>query len=273
MNTLIKTITVTMLLSTSYIANATLIYGTKASTSIADCPSFCTNFNFGSFLGGEGTTSTGVSLVSSARGSASASAQLTGGLNTPVLKAKSEANPSLKGAFATAFGVQGYTYNGAGGSITLDINLDGMVTDLDSDPSDTRVFMEVVLYETENFAFFLDRGTLDFEFGATPLVQNNIFANEASVQLQLDHTNPASANGQISIDVTTGDEFYLWAILQARSESGSKVASANAFNTGTMTFLGNPDLISASPVPVPTAIWLFGLGLIGLISITRRRQV
>jgi len=262
MNTLFKYFTATTLLCISYSANAVLIYGTRASTSIADCPSFCTNFTFGPTLGGEGITNTGVSSVSGFRGDASASAQLTGGLNTPVLKAKSE------------FGVQGYTYNGPDGSLTLNIDLDGLVTDLDSDPIETKVFMEVVLYDTENFYFTSHRPTLDFEAGATPLTQNDIDESEASVLLQLDYSNPTNDSGQISIDVVTGDEFYIWAFLRAESESGLNIASADAFNTGTMNFLGNPDLVAASPsaIPVPAAIWLFGSGFIGLAGLARRRQ-
>ncbi|MCK4708494.1 MAG: VPLPA-CTERM sorting domain-containing protein [Gammaproteobacteria bacterium] len=30
--------------------------------------------------------------------------------------------------------------------------------------------------------------------------------------------------------------------------------------------------VNASPVPVPAAIWLFGSGLIGLISIARKKK-
>lgn len=254
-------------------ADAALVHwGAQAGTSVADCPSFCTNFNFGPTLGGENTANTGISSVSESRGSARASASLTGGFNTPVLKAESFANTSFKGAFASAFGVQGYTYSGAGETLFLDVNLNGLVTDPENDPFDTRVYMEIVLYETEPFGFYSDRGTLDFEVGANPLSQPD--NTEASVFLQLDHTNPASDMGQISIDVASGDEFYVWAYLRAESKSGSAATSADAFNTGTMNFLGNPDLVAASTavVPIPAAFWLFGSGLLGMIGISRRKK-
>lgn len=276
MNTRFKSLVVTALLSISYISDAALIFGTTAGTSVADdCPSFCTDFIFGPSLGGEGVTITGTSSVAAPFGNASASAELTGGLNTPVLKAKSEANPTLNGAFATAFGVQGYTYNGPSGTISLDISLDGNVTDFDSDPTDTSVFFEVVLYEIESFAFFTDRGSLDFELGATPLVQNDIDLSEASVQLQLDFLNPTSVFGEISIDVETGDEFYIWAFLRAESQSGLNRASADAFNTGFIEFLDNPDLVAASTsvVPVPASVWLFASGLVGLVTFARRKHI
>ena len=260
-------------LSSVQLANAAVLnqWGAEAATSVADCPSYCTNFNFGPTLGGEGITSSGTSSVSQSRGSAMASAQLTGGLNTPVLKAESNANPSFKGAFARAFAVQGYTYNGAGETLTLDINLDGLVNDPETDPSDTNVSLEIVLYQPSPFGFYFDRGTLDYEIGATPLTQPD--SSEASAQLQLNYLNPLNDSGQISVDVATGDEFYIWALLRAKSQSGLNATSADAFNTGTMTFRGNPDLVAASisAVPVPAAVWLFGTGLIGLIGVARRK--
>ncbi len=246
-------------------------WGARAGSSIADCPSFCTNFNFGPTVGGVNVVDSGTSSVSDSRGSASASASLTGGFSTPVLRAEAYANPAFHGAFASAFAVQGYTYNGAGETLTLDVSLDGLVTDPETDPSDTRASMEIVLYESAPFAFISDRGTLDFEVGATPLSQPD--GSEASVVLQLDFTNPTNDSGQLSVDVATGDEFYLWAFLRAVAQSGSEATSADAFNTGTMSFAGNPDLTAAGTtvIPLPAAFWLFSGSLLGLFGVVRRR--
>jgi hypothetical protein len=254
-------------------AEAALIHwGTEAKSSVADCPGHCTNFNRGPFMGGEGNASSGVSSFSETRGSAMASAALVGGLNAPVLKAQSNANPDSKGAFASAFGVQGYTYNGPGEILTLDVFLDGDVIDPEMDSSDTRITLEIVLYEADPFEFLSDRATLDFEYDAIPLTQTDNIT-EASVELQLDHSTGTNAIGQILVDVVTGDEFYIWALLQVVSQSGSNGTSADAFNTGTMDFLGSPDLISASStVPLPAGVWLFGTGLLGLIGVARRKK-
>jgi hypothetical protein len=254
-------------------ADAALIHwGAQAGTSVADCPGFCTSFNFGPTLGGENVANSGISSVSEFRGDARASASLTGGLSTPLLRAESAADPNTNGAFATAFGIQGYTYNGAGETLTLDIALDGLVTDPEMDPSDTRVYLDVVLYAPDPFGFFLDRGTLDFEVGAITLSQPD--DTEASVSLQLDHLNTTNDSGQISIEVATGDEFYIWAFLRAESQSGLAATSADAFNTGSMSFVGKPDLAAASTavVPLPAAVWLFGFGMLGLIGIARRKK-
>lgn len=273
MKKLIQVTTSTVLLGASLTVNAALVeWGARARTSVADCPSFCTNFNIGPSLGGVNTPSTGISAVNENRGSARSSAALAGGFSTPVLKAESFADPSFNGAFGTSFGVQGYTYNGPGETLVLDVNLDGLVNDPELDPGDTDVLLNVVLYSTTNFVFFSDRPTLEFEFGATPLTQSaSVGGGEASVFLRLDHTNPFSDSAQLSIDVATGQEFYLWALLRSEAESGNSATSADAFNTATMSFLGSPNLVPAS-VPIPAAAWLFASGILALVGFARRQR-
>ena len=268
-------LTLTFLLGTALEVQAALVYwGTQAVTSVARCPGFCTDFTFGPVLGGVNEASSGVSSVDQSRGSAMASASLSGGLSTPVLRAEAYANPNSNGAFATAFGVQGYTYSGPGETLVLDISLDGVVSDPELDPLETNVSLEVVLYASDPFGFYTSRGTLDFEVGANPLTQPDL--SEASVQLQLDHTNPNNDSGQISINVATGNEFYIWALMRAESEAGNTDATfADAFNTATMGFQNEAilSLVPASPavIPVPAAAWLFCSGLLGLIAVARRK--
>ena len=182
-------------------------WGARAGTSVADCPSFCTNFTFGTTMGGFVVSNSGLSEISAFRGNAKASAVLAGDISSPILKAEAYANPNSHGAFATAFGVQGYTYNGSGETVVLDINLDGLVIDPETDPTDTRAYLEVVIYQPDDFGFYSDRGTLEGEAGAIPFTQSDGI-EEASVFLQLDHTNPTADSGQISIDLVNGDEFY-----------------------------------------------------------------
>ena len=243
-------------------------WGTEARTSIADCPSFCTNFSSGPSLGGLGVSNSGLSEISMSRGNAKASAVLAGDISSPILKAEAYANPNSHGAFATAFGVQGYTYTGPGETVVINIDLDGLVNDPESDASDTSAFMEVVIYQTDSFGFIADRPSLDFEFGAMPFQQSG--GGEASVFLQLDYMNPTTDSGQISIDLVNGDEFYLWALLRAEAEAGLSATSADAFNTGTISFAGDPLLEAAAPVPVPAALWLLGSALVGLVRFGSR---
>lgn len=234
--------------------------GTRAGTEIADCAGSCTNYNFGPNFGGAGKSISGVSSVSDLRGNARANAFLGGGLSTPVLQAGAFANGSFKGAFGSAFGVQSYTYLGPGEVLTLNVNLDGLVQDPEEDADDTRASLEVVFYAPEPFSFGSSRQILENNIGVTPLVQPDL--TEASVFLQLDHLNPSNDSGQISVEVVTGDEFYIWAFLFAEARSGLvRETSANALNTGTMSFVGNPNLVAASPVPLPAAIYFLGFGV------------
>lgn len=248
-------------------ADAALVQtGTRAGTEIANCSGSCTIFNFGPVFGGAGSTSSGVSSISDFRGRARASASLSGGLSTPVLKAEAFAKSSFYGAFASAYGVQRYTYAGLGETLMLNVDLDGLVNDPETNAGNTRAFLEVVLYAPEPFSFGVSRSK-EQQLGITPLVQTDL--SEASVFLQLDHLNPSSDTGQISVDVTTGDEFYISAFLIAEARSGISPTSANAFNTGTLSFVGNPNLIAASPVPLPAGIYLLGLGLVALFRSSR----
>lgn len=272
MNNKLATIAAAVLFfSSSIAAEAALIYGSEVFTGLSSCPSYCTGGSGGSILGGEGAVSTGVSAASDYRGSAKASAALSGGYSTPILKAEAYANSHQDNYVGSAFayGIQGYTYSGVGETLTLNVNLDGFVTDPMSNSLQTKVLMQVVLYETHPFAFTYDRATLEAEYGATPLKQTD--GSNAVLILQLDYNNPASASGQISVDVATGDEFYLFASMHARSQAGtSGDAIADAFNTGTMGFQGSPNLTAASSVPVPAAIWLFGSGILALIGFRRK---
>jgi hypothetical protein len=242
--------------------------GTRAGTDTAICNTSCSFYNFGPVFGGPGVSISGLSSVSDSRGEARASASLNGGFSTPVLKSQASANPTFSGAFGSAFGVQRYSYAGPGETLMLNVDLDGLVTDPEKDASETFVSLEVVLYDPQLFAFGSNRSILEDNFGVIPLVQTNL--SEASVFLQLDHTNTTSDSGQISVDAATGDEFYIWAFLRSEAQSGNFATSADAFNTGTLSFVGNPNLIAASPVPLPAGVYLLSAGLLALIRARRK---
>ena len=257
----------------TFSAQAALVdWGTQAGSAVADCPSFCTNFTFGGTVGGVGVADSGESSVATSKGSARAAAALAGGLNTPILKAEGFANAGFDGGFGTAFAVQGYTYNGPGETLTLDVTLDAIVSDPEMDAGETNSSLEVVFYSADNFFFTDSRGTLDFEFGAMPLMQPaSAGGGEASIELQVDHTTASTVTGQIQVDVVMGQEFYLWALLRSEAESGAAATSADSFNTGTMAFQGSPNLTPAggAPIPVPAAFWLMS-GALAFLARTRR---
>jgi hypothetical protein len=244
-------------------------WGAEATTSVADCPNFCTNFNFGPHDGGQGNASDS-SSVSEFRGSADAEASLTGGLSVPVLRAKGNANPSLKGAFGSAFGSQGYTYNGPSTTLTLDATLTASLVDPGS-TSFGRVSATVVVFEVSNYEFFSDLGTLISEAGATPIQQIDDLG-DALMEFDLFETGSIDETQSVSFEATDGDQFYIWALLDANAVSSSTEGIADAFNTLGMTFEDPTGLTHASvTIPEPTTLTLTALTLLGLNY--RRRKL
>jgi hypothetical protein len=279
-----QALALSVLLCSSFSTQAATLdqFGARATTSVTSCYQWspCSYNLSGNAEGGVGEISTSTSAISSYHGHTQANAALSGGLSSPILKADAFANPigtggpqftNPNGTMGTAFAVQGYTYTGAGETLTLDIGLDGVINDRQYDANNTKVTMEVVLFDaSQNFVFESNRDVLS-SLGAVPLTQSG--GGVASALLTLDHTNPTTDNASISIDVVNGDEIYLWALLSAEAKSGVNATSADAFNTGTMGFQGTPNLVAASsPVPVPAAVWLFGSGLLGLLGVVRRRK-
>ncbi len=243
-------------------------WGTEAISSVADCPSFCTNFNFGPQGGGQGIVS-GSSSVSEFRGIADAEASLTGGLSVPVLRAIGNANPSQKGAFGSAFGSQGYTYNGPSTTLILDATLTASLVDPGS-TSFGAVRATVAVFEVSNYEFFSDLGTLIFELGATP-VQQIDGLGDALMKFDLFDTGSIEETQSVSFEASDGDQFYIWALLDANAVSSSTAGVADAFNTLGMSFEDSTGLTPASvTVPEPTSLILTALGLSSLCYRRRR---
>jgi len=248
-------------------------WGTEASSSVADCPSFCTGFNFGPSENNPLQTSAS-SSISESRGSAEAVANLTGSLSTPLLRARGDANPSMKGAFGTAFGSQGYTYSGADTTLTLDVTLTGSVVDPDALNFRGEVTATVVVFEVSNYEFLSHLPTLLFEAGATPVLQTGGLS-DARIDLELLDTGSIDETQSVSFDVSDGDQFYIWAILGADAVSSSTIAgSADAFNTLAMSFSNPTGLTPASGViPAPASSVLLVCGLLVLAANGRRHRV
>lgn len=241
-------------------AEALSEWGATATTSAANCPSFCTSFVFGASTGGPNENAA-FSSVSDARGNAMASAALDegSGISTPLLQAEAySSSASVGSAFGTAFAVEGYTYLGGGtGEFTLDITLDGSVSDPTPADGDTDIVAEVYLFAEENFAFFSDIGTLVFEFGATVIDDTTLVL-----------TSDGSLSSSVSISLAPGESFYLWARLRASAERD--LSFADAFSTLTTSFEDATGLVAAS-VPEPSSL-LLGFGVFAALGLSRPRR-
>ena len=242
-------------------------YGARASASTATCPSFCTEFDFALTDGGVGSLFAATD-ISDSRGNAAAEVTLDGssGLSMPVLKAEAYVTgPTIAGgvqpsAFGTAFGVEGYTYQGAGPkTFNLDVDLTGVVVDPSPEDGDTDIQADIYIFAEQDFLFISDIGTLIFEAGAQAIT---------STRLQLT-AGQTLAQGTLTFQLAPGESIYLWALLSADAERD--FSSADAFSTVVTSFQDPGGLTSASGgVPEPA---LFGLLALGVVASLRRQRV
>jgi len=94
----------------------------------------------------------------------------------------------------------------------------------------------------------------------------------ANMFLEADPAQPTSSGSLVRdllFSIAPGEFIGVYGILRANAVDGS----SDAFNTLSMAFddISQANLQAAS-IPVPAAAWLFGSGLLGLISIARRKK-
>ncbi len=239
-------------------------YGMEASTGTAgNCPSFCTGGAFASDSDG-GEFSTSAVSSENTYGSASSSATYTGSTSTylPILKVNTSSGV-FKRASANAFGVQGYTYSGAATSITLDFNLHGSVGSNPSGYESNELRADIAVITSSSLEWFPHFSSLVFEFADPEAVVGN-----ESVFLASDGLDQ-NVSSSITFDVIDGLDFYVIASMGANAQNGF----ADASSTLNLQFQNDAGLsaVATSAVPVPATVWLFGSGLVGLVSLARRK--
>jgi len=211
--------------------------------------------------------------VSIPQGTAQSSAEITGGLATPVLKAKASSTTN-SWIGAGAFAIQGYEYTGSvSDTISFNINFDGSITNPDGDTA-TGFGVGMYLFSSSE----LD-SLADLSFDPYLVLENlsfNSFFNLVETQVyELDVTQAGavSETGQVSIDLSNGDLFYLAGGVLA--SAGGEGAIADAFSTLTVEvdpeFEGVLVAASSSVVPLPAAFWLFISAFFGLFATQKRR--
>jgi len=262
-----QTLSITLLAAACANAQATIVsgYGVEASTTTAsNCPSYCTTANGGDFqydsAGGEFILSAYSSQNS--YGFASSSAVYDGSSTyLPTLKVYGSSAEGA-GAFANAFGVQGYTYHGADTTITLDFNLHGSVADNLSGYVNNSLSASVAVIFGSTLDWYADFATLVYE--VAPGNGDTVAGiGSAYIGSGINQNSP----GSITFDLTDGMDFYVVASMGATSKNGF----ADGMNTFTMQFNDDTGLVAASVVPVPAAVWLFASGLLGLAGVARRK--
>jgi len=168
-----------------------------------------------------------------------------------------------------AMGIQGYQFTGSDGTtISLDSALTGSV--MNTSGSDvTGLSVGVWLMRNDpTFAFPAAATVSDLflQIALMPIVSSFSWENLSTgiVNRSTTTTDPLD---QLEITLNNGDEFYMLAALTAAADGTD--AWADAFSTLEMKF-DTTELVPAGVVPIPTAVWLFGSGLIGLIGFARK---
>lgn len=155
--------------------------------------------------------------------------------------------------------VQGYTNTGSlGMTYTINANLTGSVTN-----DSSGIYAEIIAFEGPTFSFYPYSNVLIDELGAVPMGQTVLGMGNMGVGIQSD---------SFSIFLNPGESFYLWASLFAQSAAQG---TADAANTLALSFTDSTGLVpasSVSTVPLPSAVWFLGSGLLGLIPVARRRR-
>jgi len=259
-----------LLLCAPMAANAVIVngYGATASTGTASyCPSYCSTEFGGDFAndsaGGEFSNTAFSEESTYALGRAQSS--LTGGTYLPELRVLASSELGRRGG-ATAFGIQGFTYSGAlSTTITLDLVLDGSITDNPSGYTDNDLRADVAVLLGSSLSWYANFATLVYEVAGETTTR----AGVKSLFLSTPGINQ-TATDAISFDINPGDDFYVVASMGAHGQNGV----ADAWNTLTLNFDDDTGLTAASisNVPVPAAVWLFGSGLLGLVGISRRKK-
>lgn len=249
-------------------------FGVSAGASTAsDCPSFCTgDFDFDSG-GGEGAGY--ASATSTAHGSSRARAYYSSTDSyLPELKAFSSSSAG-KGGSASAFGVQGFLYEGTeSGDITIEFELDASVFDSGSYGSESVAASIGVLGVNSIMEpdapingpdYYSDFGTWYYENFGSQLGTDSLFVN----------TPNGSEIGSITFDVSPGDVFFVGASLQASSRTGT----ADAFNTFTSTFSDSSQAFASqltvanavAAVPEPASMAMLSVVAVSWTARRRRR--
>lgn len=242
-------------------------WGAEAGVSmITPCPSFCGGSGSQSDFSSDGGefSSTAFTSLSNFGGTGQASADLSGPTLLPVLGAEGFSGSNSRTG-SSAVGMLGYTYMGASAtSISLDIALEGERGGT-TNPSDAWVRSNVAIILGDVNYFVTDYASFIFE--VVPGTPGLSVLGESRLSLDLG-AGPQTKMGSIGFTLNPGDEFFVWAGIEA---GGTRDGFGDAFNTLSMTYSDDTG-ISPSVVPVPSAMWLFGSGLLGMIGIARRRE-
>lgn len=199
----------------------------------------------------------------------------SGVIATPELRtyAKSEANNV--GIFSHAVGAQGYTYSGPAQQINLNLRLTANI--FAPANSDTSARADVGVIFANDLPFGINTATYLGEIAVGD------FNNPNPIFRETLFSSVGPSTDVLSFTVQDGDEFLVWAALDAKAVGDGAIV--NALNTLTMEFRdkdNNPitdssvlmaeAMAGVSEVPLPAGVWLFLTGIGTILGFSRRRK-
>jgi hypothetical protein len=238
-------------------------FGAESSAGTAsNCPSYCTSADGGDFQydsdGGEYSAS--AFAEESSYGLGRAQASLSGSSYLPELKVLGSSDLGKRGS-GTAFAIQGFSYDGPATNFTLNMTLDGSITDNLTGYTSNSLSAKIAVLKGSTLSWYADFGTLVYEVAGettTRVGLVNMFLSDSGL-------NQSTADS-ISFDLNPGEDFYVVTEMTAGGQNGI----ADAWNTLNLDFDDDTGLTPAI-IPEPSSLLLIGLA--GVVLGCRRRRV
>lgn len=155
--------------------------------------------------------------------------------------------------------------------------MNDVLMDFTGDPTlggSLDIFYDPAIMSFVSFDFSTNDLTLDLGFSRVPDVISLNKLEELAFSGGIGGiTGPVTVGTLVFQTIARGD-FTLSMADTTNIIAGSRFISATDFFTNQTVIYGMADVsVGASVVPVPSAIWLFASGLVGLVGVSTRRKI